>query len=136
MSSVISGDNHMDVAHNEGRLPYYCAPMMVSHFAALLELGEQLELLIIRHWDWIVGHFLFCQLRVRGSVQWESIYLTAGLVPSMLICQRVYASGGKVSLQNNRSLLDPSTVAYPALYRRDIPRVWDWLQGDVPGCEI
>lgn len=73
MSSVISGDNPVDVAHNEGRLVYYCVPVVVSHFAALLELGEQLKLLIIQHWDWIVRHFVFRQLSVGGVGQWESI---------------------------------------------------------------
>ena len=69
MVMVISGDDHMDVAHNERCLVCYRAPVTVSYFAALLELREELRQLIIRYCNGIVKHFSLCQPRVRVIVQ-------------------------------------------------------------------
>jgi hypothetical protein len=72
--------------------------MVFSQFAALLELGEQPKLLIIRHWDWIIRHFLFPQPRL-GVLFNESMYLTPEVVSGMLYYGRVYVSEGNGSLK-------------------------------------
>jgi hypothetical protein len=72
--------------------------MVFSQFAALLELGEQPKLLIIRHWDWIIGHLLFRQSRLGVPFN-ESMYLTPEMVSAMLYYGRVYVSEGNGSLK-------------------------------------